>query len=94
MENLPRDAGSAINRLHGTRYVYFTMPLEEGIRAAHTRVSELEQSLQDLQPPPPPAQPVAPSNPGQEESDGFTELPGYTGPRCYEPGGQTFVPCP
>lgn len=93
LEELPRDAGSAIDRLYASHTSYYTMPLEEKVRDARIRISDLELVLKNLQPPPP-AQHPAPSDPGSGGSGGFTDLPGYTGPRCYEPGGESFVPCP
>jgi micrococcal nuclease len=32
--------------------------------------------------------------PGKQNGGGGNPYPGYTGPRCYDPGGVTWRPCP
>ena len=34
------------------------------------------------------------SNPASGSGGGVGDLSGYTGPRCYAPGGETWTPCP
>lgn len=91
LEKLDRDEGPAMHRLYARFSPYFTMPLEDSAGDASTRISELESRLNELEAP---AIVPAPSSPysGTESSPG-SGYDGYTGPRCYAPGGKTYVPC-
>ncbi|MFW0169329.1 thermonuclease family protein [Rothia sp. P4278] len=69
----------------------------ERLAAEQAAQAEAERQAQQYVPPAPapnpnpephPAQSQEPPAPAQEP------YPGYTGPRCYAPGGKTWTPCP
>lgn len=75
---------------------------EQAARAEAERIAaeqaEAERQAQQYVPPAPAPNPIPEPKPAQPEEPPAVSVqepyPGYTGPRCYAPGGKTWTPCP
>lgn len=70
----------------------------ERVAAEQAAQAEAERQAQQYVPPAPAPNPNPEPQPGQSQEPPAAPVqepyPGYTGPRCYAPGGKTWTPCP